>query len=142
MKTNKKPHLAGIQEFGAATYVKDLKAGKLDAQAQVGWFVGYDSESKGYQIYWPNKWSVTVEQNVVFNEDDVLTPDDITIIPGDTLAEGERDKIIQPPPTIMQKMTISVNLNQKPTNPSHHLILNQQIPFHSHLNQKQSLRCN
>jgi hypothetical protein len=28
---NKKPHLAGIQEFGAAAYVKDLKAGKLDA---------------------------------------------------------------------------------------------------------------
>ena len=33
---NKKPHLAGIQEFGAAAYVKDLKARKLEAQAQVG----------------------------------------------------------------------------------------------------------
>ena len=55
MKTNKKPHLAGIQEFGAAPYVKDLKAGKLDARAQVGRFVSYDSESKGYRIYWPNK---------------------------------------------------------------------------------------
>jgi hypothetical protein len=97
MKTNKKPHLAGIQEFGAAAYVKDLKAGKLDARAQVRRFVGYDSESKGYRIYWPNKRSVTVERNVVFNEDDVLTPDDITVIPGNTLAEGERDKIIQPP---------------------------------------------
>jgi hypothetical protein len=65
--------------------------------AQVGQFVGYDSESKGYRIYWPNKRSVTVERNVVFNEDDVLTTDDIAIIPSDTLAEGERDKIIQPP---------------------------------------------
>ena len=97
MKNNKKPHLAGIQEFGAAAYMKDLKAGKLDARAQVGRFIGYDSESKGYRIYWPNKRSVTVERNVVFNEDDVLTADDVTIIPGDTLAEGERDKIIQPP---------------------------------------------
>jgi hypothetical protein len=44
----KKPHLAGIQEFGAAAYVKDLTAGKLDARAQVGRFVGYDFESKGY----------------------------------------------------------------------------------------------
>jgi Reverse transcriptase (RNA-dependent DNA polymerase) len=85
------------QEFGAAAYVKDLKAGKLDAQAKVRWFVGYDSESKGYWIYWPNKRSVTVEWNVVFNEDDVLTTDDVTIIPSNTLAEGERDKIIQPP---------------------------------------------
>ena len=55
MKHKKKPHLAGIQEFGTAAYVKDLKAGKLDARAQVGRFVGYDSESKGYRIYWPHK---------------------------------------------------------------------------------------
>ena len=31
MGNNKKPHLAGIQEFRAAAYVKDLTAGKLDA---------------------------------------------------------------------------------------------------------------
>jgi hypothetical protein len=48
MAKGKKPHLAGIQEFGAATYVKDLNAGKLDPQAQKGRFVGYDSQSKGY----------------------------------------------------------------------------------------------
>ena len=40
-----------LRSFGAATYVKDLAAGKLDACARVGHFVGYDSESKGYQIY-------------------------------------------------------------------------------------------
>ena len=36
MQHKKKPHLAGIQEFGVAVYVKDLKAGKLDARAKVG----------------------------------------------------------------------------------------------------------
>ena len=51
----KVPNLAGIQEFGAAAYVKDLKAGKLDARAQVGRFVGYDLESKGFRIFWPGK---------------------------------------------------------------------------------------
>ena len=30
MGNGKKPNLVGIQEFGAAAYVKDLKAGKLD----------------------------------------------------------------------------------------------------------------
>ena len=55
MQHKKKPHLAGIQEFGVAAYVKDLKAGKLDAHAKVGRFIGYDSESKGYWIYWPQK---------------------------------------------------------------------------------------
>ena len=55
MQHKKKPHLAGIQEFRVAAYIKDLKAGKLDAHTKVGQFVGYDSESKGYQIYWPQK---------------------------------------------------------------------------------------
>ena len=46
--------------------MKDLKAGKLDARAKIGRFVGYDSESKGYRIYWPGKRSVTVERNIMF----------------------------------------------------------------------------
>jgi hypothetical protein len=71
MRHKQKPNLAGIQEFGAAAYVKDLKARKLDARAKLGRFVGYDSESKGFRIYWPEKRSVTVERNVVFNENDV-----------------------------------------------------------------------
>ena len=36
MQHKKKPHLASIQEFGVAAYIKDLKAGKLDACAKVG----------------------------------------------------------------------------------------------------------
>ena len=36
MQHKKKPHLAGIQEFGVAAYIKDLKAGKLDACTKVG----------------------------------------------------------------------------------------------------------
>jgi hypothetical protein len=32
----RKPHLAGIQEFGAAAYVKDIAAGKLDSCSQTG----------------------------------------------------------------------------------------------------------
>ena len=41
MRNKKKPHLASIQEFSVAAYMKDLKAGKLDSQAQVGCYVGY-----------------------------------------------------------------------------------------------------
>ena len=33
MRNKKKPHLAGIQEFGVTAYVKDLKARKLDSRA-------------------------------------------------------------------------------------------------------------
>ena len=84
MGNSKKPNLIGIQEFGVAAYVKDLEAGKLDAHATKGHFVGYDSESEGYQIYWLNKRLITVERNVVFNPQDIDSSDETTIIPGDT----------------------------------------------------------
>ena len=35
MLNKKVPNLAGIQEFGAAAYMKDLKAGKVDACANI-----------------------------------------------------------------------------------------------------------
>jgi hypothetical protein len=95
MVTGKKPYLGGILEFGVAAYVKDLTAGKLDACAQKGRFVGYDSESKGYHIYWPEKRSVSVERNVVFNPDDLLTEGDSVVVRDDILNEGESDKVIQ-----------------------------------------------
>ena len=36
VKNHKRPNLAGIQEFGATAYVKDLKASKLDIRAKKG----------------------------------------------------------------------------------------------------------
>ena len=78
-------------------YVKDLKAGKLDACAKLRWFMGYNSKSKGFCIYWPNKWSVTVKCDVIFNQEDILTKSDHVIIPSDVLSEREKDKVIQHP---------------------------------------------
>ena len=71
-----KPNLGHLHEFGTTVYVKDLSAGKLDVQAKVGKFVGYDDESKGYRVYRPEKRSVTIEREVRFNPDEVLIPDD------------------------------------------------------------------
>jgi hypothetical protein len=95
MINGKKPYLGGIQEFGVAAYVKDLKAGKLDPRAQKGRFVGYDSESKGFRIYWPEKRSISIERNVIFNPDDLLTEGDSVIVQDNVLNEGESAKVIQ-----------------------------------------------
>ena len=94
----KVPNLAGIQELGAAAYVKNLKAGKLDAHAQVGRFVGYNSESKGFRIFWPGKRSVSVERNIVFNDNNVQNNNRLVAIP-EVLSEGEKEneKVIQHP---------------------------------------------
>ena len=90
-------YLTSIQEFGTAAYVKDLDASKLDPKPHVGRFMGYDSESKGYRIYWPKQKSISVEWNVVFNASDVTLEEVNVPIPMDALAEGERDKVIQSP---------------------------------------------
>ena len=39
---------------------------KLDACAVEGRWVGYDKQSKGSRIYWPEKGSVTVERIIIF----------------------------------------------------------------------------
>ena len=78
-------------------YVKDLNASKLDLKACIGRFVGYNSKSKGYQIYWPKQKSISVEWNVVFNVNDITLEEENVPIPMDALAEGERDKVIQSP---------------------------------------------
>ena len=41
---------------------------KLDARAIEGHWMGYDEQSKGSRIYWPNKRSVTVERSVTFTK--------------------------------------------------------------------------
>jgi hypothetical protein len=97
MGHKKKPHLAGIQEFGAAAYVKDLSAEKLDAQAKKGCFVVYNSEFKDYRIYWPEKRSITVKQNVVFNQEDSTISEDVTVIHTEAQSEGKKENIIQAP---------------------------------------------
>ena len=96
MLNKSKPYLGGIQEIGTAAYVKDLKAGKLDAHAQQGCFMGYDSESKGYIIYWPLKRSISVERNVVFNEKNLLERDNTSVtVRVQSEGENEKDKVIQ-----------------------------------------------
>jgi hypothetical protein len=115
MVNNKKPHLGGIQEFGVAAYVKDQKAGKLDARAQLGRFVGYDAESKGYRIYWHAKRSVTVERNVVFNEKDIRTDGTVTFS-GGVQSEGEREKIIHYPENADQTLEKDLISGEQPEN--------------------------
>lgn len=77
-----KPSLAQAREFGCAAYVHLLDAGKLELRAEEGVFVGVDAESKGYRIYWPEKWRVSVERNVTF------APTEVTVAQ-DVLNEGE-----------------------------------------------------
>ncbi|THH13989.1 hypothetical protein EW146_g6290 [Bondarzewia mesenterica] len=60
----KKPNLRDLHEWGCRVWVKVEGRDKLASKADEGHFVGYDSQSKGYQIYWPKKRSIDVECNI------------------------------------------------------------------------------
>ena len=77
MLNKSKPYLGGIQEFGTAAYVK------------------------GYRIYWPSKRSISVESNVVFNENDILEKENTTVMVGvQSKGENEKEKVIQHPENV------------------------------------------
>jgi hypothetical protein len=82
-----KPDLSDLHEFGATIYVH-VDGKKLDNRGVEAKFVGYDSERKGYRVYWPTKRRVTVERNVRFHPDEVP-------ISGDIQSEGETVDITQ-----------------------------------------------
>ncbi|KAI6101847.1 hypothetical protein F5141DRAFT_982531, partial [Pisolithus sp. B1] len=45
--------LSDLHCFGCKVFIWLENAGKLDKQAKEAKFVGYDSQSKGYRVYWP-----------------------------------------------------------------------------------------
>ncbi|KIK95935.1 hypothetical protein PAXRUDRAFT_70711, partial [Paxillus rubicundulus Ve08.2h10] len=48
-----KPNLSDLHHFGCTVFVKIGDVGKLNVRAKAGKFVGYDTNSKGYHVYWP-----------------------------------------------------------------------------------------
>ena len=64
MATGSRPDLRDIHAWGTKGYVRVEGRGKLEPQADPAFFVGYDHQSKGYRMYWPNKRSISTERNV------------------------------------------------------------------------------
>jgi hypothetical protein len=82
--TGNKPNLSKLPEWGCNIWVHTKDNSKLDARAVEGRWIGYDEQSKGSRIYWPQKGSVTVERSIVFTPpmvvaDDLEGEDDISV---------------------------------------------------------------
>lgn len=71
--------ISNIHLWGSHVWVHSLTAGKLDLRGREGCFVGYDSESKGYHIYWPDSRTVGVEWDLIF--EDHPTNNELIILP-------------------------------------------------------------
>ena len=79
MGTNQKPDLSIVCPWGCKMWIKRLDVRKLKPCAEECRFVGVDSESKGYRVYWPGKNHVSVERDAYFNEKEALEPDEVSI---------------------------------------------------------------
>jgi Reverse transcriptase (RNA-dependent DNA polymerase) len=82
-----KPNLHCLPEFGSQVWVHDTSGSKLDGQAMMGRWVGFDEESSGHQIYFPGKQTVAIEHSVKFDPTDVKV-----YLPQVVSTEGEQKK--------------------------------------------------
>ena len=83
--TGKKPNLADLREWGCPVWVHDTSGSKLDGRAKEGRWVGFDEQSKGSRVYWPEKRTVTVERSIVFSNPVVV----VDGLEGEAMAEPE-----------------------------------------------------
>ena len=60
------PNLSGLKHFGETVWVHNPTGSKLDLHACKGHWIGFNIESHGHHVYWPNNKLVSVECNVYF----------------------------------------------------------------------------
>jgi hypothetical protein len=64
----KKPDLRHVQEWGEKVWVCIKGGDKLGGHVKEGRWLGVDEQSKGFHIYWPDKWTVMMERNVYYDK--------------------------------------------------------------------------
>ena len=55
-------------------WVHDSSGTKLDSRSRIGRWIGFEEASNAHRIFWPDNHSVTMEQNIKFNNNDLLIP--------------------------------------------------------------------
>ena len=119
--TGDMPELEDVPEWGAVVWVHNIAGGKLGDRAKEGWWIGYDHESKGHRIYWPEWRMITVERSVVFSKKGLPIIEDL---PGVDVFQGESDdedeeythKEEDVAPELIEEPVVEVP--KEPTNPT------------------------
>jgi hypothetical protein len=95
MATGIRPDLRDIHAWGTKGYVQVEGRGKLEPQADPVFFVGHDHQSKGYQMYWPKKHSISVERNIQWTKGG---PAQLEGEKGNLVNQAEPPELIEPLP--------------------------------------------
>ncbi|KAJ3474184.1 hypothetical protein NLI96_g12605 [Meripilus lineatus] len=61
------PDLSQIYSWATPCYIKIVASDKLADRAEEGLYLGPDSTSNGFRMYWPRRKVISVERNVIFS---------------------------------------------------------------------------
>src|SRR6202044_3154905 len=70
----RKPNLKDVQEWGEKVWVRIEGGDKLGGRVREGRWMGVDEQSKGMQVYWPDKMTIGIEQNVYYDKSIASVP--------------------------------------------------------------------
>ncbi|KAF8799459.1 hypothetical protein BYT27DRAFT_7008136, partial [Phlegmacium glaucopus] len=107
----KKPNLREVREWGEKVWVRTEGGDKLGGRVREGRWMGISDESKGIQIYWPDKKTVSTEQNVYYDK----TSSSVSRLEGEEW-DGFKTKTNEPPAIIK---TPDPDANKPPKPKSH-----------------------
>ncbi|KAI0675897.1 hypothetical protein C8Q78DRAFT_939085, partial [Trametes maxima] len=99
--TGTPPNLSGVPVWGAQLWVHSTAAGKIGDRAVAARWVGFDGQSKGHRVYWPERRSVTVERNVRFAAPNLPAPfvdDDAVELEGEDVVDDDKSVTSEPEP--------------------------------------------
>ena len=97
MLYQKKPNLENVPVWGCQVKVHDTLGMKLDMQAHDGQWVGFDPESDGHRIYFPDCGNIGVERSIAFEQCDASAPPRTT---ASMPIEGEQVPCVEPIPEV------------------------------------------
>ena len=131
--TSKRPNISKMETFGSLCYAYVQQKQKLDDRAKEGIFVGYDTRSPSYLVYFPSNGAIKKVRCVEFPNagtevDDAGTEvDDVEVLPQnigvendikscDNVCTDELDDIEALPQNIGVKNDVKIELNAPPQN--------------------------
>ncbi|PIL33575.1 transcription factor [Ganoderma sinense ZZ0214-1] len=116
LATGEKPDLSQLPRFSATVWVHQEGVGKLDPKSKPGRWVGFDLESKGHRIYWPECRTVSVECNVRFEPEDGTTTTVGTQLEGEHIPDDDL-RASTPPPQPNSEPNVQPNKTPSSSDP-------------------------
>ena len=109
----KKPSLENLPVWGCHVQVHDMSSSKLDMRVRDRHWVGFDPESDGHWIYFPDCRTVSVEHSIAFKQHDVSVPPQTM---ESALIKGEQAPHVESVEPSMKAIETTVNQNTEGLN--------------------------